>query len=182
MTRVRMLRPMDLLPIYLQDHLALALGGIRLARRCRDENGGTPVGAALRRLVPELEEDRETLKRVARSIGAAPSTVKDVAAALGELAGRLKPNGRLLGYSELSRLWELEALMAGTDARRGLWTVLARLARKVPALRGFDFARLEERAAGHHAALEKLRVRAAETAFAGAGPRRGRVGAPAPAR
>jgi hypothetical protein len=61
---------MHLLPIYLQDHLALSLGGIRLARRCRDENAGTPLGEALRRLVPELEEDRETLRRVARAIGA----------------------------------------------------------------------------------------------------------------
>jgi hypothetical protein len=172
---------MDLLPIYLQDHLALSLGGLRLARRCRDENKGTPVGAALRRLVPELEEDRETLRRVARALGAGPSTVKDVAAALGELAGRLKPNGRLLGYSQLSRLWELEALMAGTDARRGLWTVLAKVARKVPALRGFDFGALEERAAGHHAELEKLRVRAAETAFTAAAAARPRRAA-APAR
>jgi hypothetical protein len=174
---------MDLLPIYLQDHLALSLGGIRLARRCRDENVGTPLGAALRRLVPELEEDRETLRRVARALGGGPSTVKDVAAALGELAGRLKPNGRLLGYSELSRVWELEALMAGTDARRGLWAVLARLARRVPALRGLDLAALEERAGRHHAELERLRVRAAETAFAAVAPRRaGRRAAAAPAR
>lgn len=172
---------MDLLAIYLQDHLALALGGIRLARRCRDENRGTALGAALRRLVPELEEDRETLKRVAHALGAGPSAVKDLAAAAGELAGRLKPNGRLLGYSQLSRLWELEALMAGSDARRGLWTVLARRARRTPALRGFDFAALEARAAGHHDQLERLRVRAAEAAFA-APARRPRVAAPAPAR
>jgi hypothetical protein len=174
---------MDLLPIYLQDHLALSLGGIRLARRCRDENKGTPLGAALRRMVPELEEDRETLRRVASALGGGPSAVKDVAAALGELAGRLKPNGRLLGYSELSRLWELEALMAGSDARRGLWTVLVRLARRVPALREFDLAALEERAAAHHDELERHRVRAAEAAFAGAPrARRARGTAPAPAR
>jgi hypothetical protein len=170
---------MDLLPIYLQDHLALALGGIRLARRCRDENKGTPLGAALRGLVPELEEDRETLKRITHVLGAGPSTVKDAAAIAGELAGRLKPNGRLLGYSELSRLWELEALMAGSDARRALWSVLGKLSRRSAPLRDFDFGALEERAARHHAELERLRVRAAEAAF-GPAPRKAR-GAAAPA-
>lgn len=171
----------DLLPIYVQDHLALSLGGIRLARRCRDENKGTPLGAALRRILPELEEDREVLKQALRALGGAPSTVKEAAAFLGELAGRLKPNGRILGYSDLSRVWELEALMAGTDSRRGAWAVLAKHARRHPALLGFDFAALGERASRHHAELERHRVRAAEAAF-GASPRRARTAAPAPAR
>jgi hypothetical protein len=172
---------MDLLAIYVQDHLALSLGGLRLARRCLASNQGTPLGAFLARLVPELEDDRAVLKDVARAIGGAPSALKEWAAALGELAGRLKPNGRIVGYSELSRLWELEGLMAGTDSRRGLWTLLARYARSNPALRAFDFERLEQRARAHHDELERRRVRAADAAFLPA-RRRGRAAAPAPAR
>jgi hypothetical protein len=172
---------MQLLAIYVQDHLALSLAGIRLARRCLAENGGTPLGTFLARLVPELEDDREALKEVARAIGTGPSALKEAAAALGELVGRLKPNGRVVGYSDLSRVWELEALMAGSDARRGLWRLLARAARRTAALRGFDFARHEERARAHHEELERRRVRAAEEAFLPRA-RAARRAAPAPAR
>jgi hypothetical protein len=170
---------MELLAIYVQDHLALSLGGLRLARRCLDENRATPLGAFLARLVPELEEDREVLKEVARALGAGPSVLKETAAVLGELAGRLKPNGRIVGYSRLSRLWELEALMAGSDSRRGLWRLLAKAARRQPGLRGFDLERLEARAARHHEELDRERLRAAEGAFA---PRRRRAGRAAPAQ
>jgi hypothetical protein len=172
---------MELLAIYVQDHLALSLAGIRLARRCEAENRNTPLGGYLARLLPELEEDRETLGDVARAIGTGSSPVKEVAAAMGELAGRLKPNGRLLGYSDLSRVWELEGLMAGTDSRRGLWKLLGKVARRSAALGGFEFERLERRAGVQHEELERHRVRAAEAAF---GPPRRRTGSAAtePAR
>ncbi len=174
---------MELLAIYVQDHLALSLAGLRLARRCLAENRGTPLGALLGRLVSELEEDRATLKDVARAVGVRSSPLKEAAAALGELAGRLKPNGRIVGYSELSRVWELEALMAGTDARGGLWKVLGKLSRRSPALQAFDFDRLEERARGHRAELERERVRAAVAAFAqGRSTARAQSPAPVPGR
>lgn len=169
---------MDLLPIYVEDHLALSLAGVRLARRCLGENRGSALGRWLERLVPELEEDRAVLADVAKALGSGRSVVKETAAALGEWLGRLKPNGRLVGYSELSRLWELEALGAGTDSRHGLWKLLARAARRDPRLRAFDFERLEERARHQRAELERHRVRAADAAFSGA-ERRARAGAPA---
>jgi hypothetical protein len=172
---------MDLLPIYVEDHLALSLAGIRLARRCRDENRGSALGRYLERLVPELEEDRAVLAHAARALGSGPSLVKDAAAALGEWLGRLKPNGRIVGYSELSRLWELEALAAGTASRHALWKVLGRAARRDARVRGFDFERLEERALRHRAELERHRVRAADVAFAAARPGAARAGLGAPA-
>ncbi len=172
---------MDLLPIYVEDHLAHSLAGVRLARRCLAENAGTPLGRYLERLVPELEQDRAALLEIARALGGGRSLVKEAAAALGEWLGRLKPNGRLVGYSELSRLWELEALAAGTDARHALWKVLGRAARADPRLRGIDVERLEERAREQRAELERHRVRAADEAFSGRA-RPARVGAPAHAR
>lgn len=171
---------MELLPIYVEDHLALSLAGIRLARRTLAENRGSDLGRHLERLVPELEDDRAALADVARALGGGRSVAKDAAAAVGEWLGRLKPNGRILGYSRLSRLWEIEALAAGTDARHALWKVLARVARGDARLRGFDLERREERARHQRAELERHRVRAADEAFGGA--RRARVGAPAHAR
>jgi hypothetical protein len=154
---------MDLLEIYVEDHLALSLAGIKLARRCLKENRDTPLGPFLERLVTELEDDRAILEEAARALGAGASRVKELAASIGEWAGRLKPNGRVFGYSDLSRVWELEALMAGSESRRGLWKVLGTVRRS--ALDGFDFARLEERARGHRDQLDRQRVRAARGAF-----------------
>ncbi|BDG03715.1 hypothetical protein [Anaeromyxobacter oryzae] len=172
---------MNLIAIYVEDHLALSLAGIRLARRCRDENRDGELGAFLERLVPELEEDRAVLRDVAHALGAGASAWKDLAAAAGEWAGRFKLNGRFLRYSELSRVWELEALLAGSDSRRGLWKLLGKVGRKDHRLAGFGFEALEERAKAHREALERHRVRAADAAFR---PRRARprAGAPVPAR
>jgi hypothetical protein len=171
----------DLLAIYVEDHLALSLGGVRLARRALSENQGTPYAEFLDRLLPELEEDRAILLDVARALGGARSALKEAAVVLGEYVGRLKLNGRLFAYSDLSRVWELEGLMAGTESRRGLLQVLARAKRKDGRLQGFDFEGLEERARHHREELERWRVRAADTAFGTAGARRSRSRGGAPA-
>jgi hypothetical protein len=157
----------DLIALYVQDHLALSLGGVRLAERALGENRDTPFGEFLARLIPELQEDRETLKALAAALGGARSPLKEALVFAGELVGRLKPNGRLLGYSPLSRLWELEGLMAGTESRRGLWKVLARAQKKDPRLEGFDFELLEARARTHREELEKMRLKAADALLGG---------------
>jgi hypothetical protein len=158
----------NLLALYLQDHLTLSLAGLRIARRCERENRDHALGAYLAVLVRELEEDRRVVREALRALGGTPSVLKELAAVAGELLGRLKLNGRLLTYSPLSRLWEVEALLAGTDSRRGLWKVLARMARREPRLTGFTFELLEERTLAQREALERHRLRAAEEAF---GPR-----------
>lgn len=157
---------MALLGIYLQDHLALATAGIRLAQRCRAENRGDgDLARFLDRLVSELRQDRTLLTEVAHALGTRRDVVKEVAAVAGELVGRLKPNGRILTYSALSRVWELEALMAGTLSRRTLWQTLARLQPREPRLQGFGFDALAERAAAQRDALEAHHHRAADQAF-----------------
>jgi hypothetical protein len=174
----------DLITRYVEDHLALSLGGVRLARRALASNRGSPYAEPLERLLPELQEDRELVRDVLRALGGSPSGLKEAAVMLGELAGRLKLNGRLLSYSPLSRLWELEALAAGSESRRGLWSALARVQRREPRLQGFDLEALEARARRHRDELERLRLRAAEEAF-GTAPRRrakSRSAAPQPAR
>lgn len=173
---------MDLIALYVEDHLALSLGGIRLARRTLAENRGTPLAAWLERLLPDLEEDREVLKDLLPALGGSRSALKEAAVVLGEYAGRLKPNGRLLSYSPLSRVWELEGLLAGSESRRGLWNALARVQRKDRRLEGFDFAALEARARRHLEELERWRLRAAEQAFGLTSRRRSRAAVPQPAR
>jgi len=155
--------PQGLLATYLNDHFAGSMTGVELARRSRDANDGSELGVLLGRLSAEIEEDRATLESVMDRVGAGRDRVKIAAAWVGEKAGRLKPNGQLIGYSPLSRVVELEGLSAGIEAKRLLWTALEQLTD--PRLAGFDFGQLAERAARQRTELGPFRLAAAQTAF-----------------
>ncbi len=84
-----------------------------------------------------------------------------------EKAGRLKLNGSLLTYSELSRLVELETLAAAAQERVAFWDNLDALAGRDSRLGGIDFAFFRDQSQRH---LEELNVRrrfAAAEAFVG---------------
>lgn len=87
-------------------------------------------------------------------------------ARLTELATRLKPNGRLVGYSPLSRVLELEGLTIGIKGKLGLWRSLETLDHDsgVPDL---DYTALATRAKDQRDRVEELRVRAAREALSG---------------
>jgi hypothetical protein len=155
-----------LLRIYLNDHLMGATGGVELARRLLRANTDTPLEAPLRQLLEELVEDRTTLRQVMRTTGAAVNPLKVAAAIVGERAGRLKLNGRLTGYSPLSRLVELEGLHAGANAKLRLWLTLAEI--HAGAALGIDLDQLANRARSQLDRLEALRREAARTALSDA--------------
>jgi hypothetical protein len=77
-------------------------------------------------------------------LGVSRDPLKIGAGWLAEKLGRLKLNGRLFDYSPLSRVVEMEALIAGTMARLSLWRTLAAAAE--PRLDDIDFVLLVERA------------------------------------
>jgi hypothetical protein len=153
----------ELLSIYLNDHLAGAVAGIELARRCRSSNQRTPLGMYLTTFVQEAEEDRRALLDIMGAVGARPDPLKQAAGWLAEKVGRLKLNGSLFGYSDLSRLEELEGLCLGVDGKLSGWRALREAAdpRIDPGL----LQRLEQRAKDQRARLERHRRRAAATAF-----------------
>jgi hypothetical protein len=142
------------LDIYLNDHLGGATGGVELARRLLASNRGGAFEQPLSRICREIEEDRATLERVIDRLGFSPSRVKPAGAWVAEKLGRLKPNGRLRGYSPLSRVLELEGLMIGITGKMALWRALSELD-EVKRLE-FDFAQLAERAAEQRAAVGDL--------------------------
>ena len=89
---------------------------------------------------------------------------------IGEKAGRLKLNGRLLSRSPLSSLEELELMRLGVTGKAAGWRTLRLLADADPRL---DRGRLDEliaRADSQLGLLEDLRVRAARSAFGQAAP------------
>jgi hypothetical protein len=153
-----------LLAIYLSDHLAGATGGVELARRARSSNQGTKLGEALEQVCAEIEADRTTLERVMERLGVKRNRPKVVGAWAAEKLGRLKLNGRLTGYSPLSRLVELEMLHIGITGKIQLWQALDET--RSAGLAQFDFPDLVKRAESQRARVERLRLDAAREAFA----------------
>jgi hypothetical protein len=154
----------SLLAIYLNDHLAGATVGVELARRLRGSNQEDPeFGPVLTEVCAEIEADRETLEAVMDRLGVGRSKIKPLAAVLGERLGRLKPNGRLRGYSPLSRLDELELLQIGVAGKRRLWRALEHT--HAGDLPGFELDALAERATAQLGRLEALHLRAATLAL-----------------
>jgi hypothetical protein len=154
-----------LLSVYLQDHHAGAVTGVNLARRAAGQNADAPYGDELAAIADEIEQDLRTLEDLMSKLEVGTDRIKDTVAWTGEKLGRLKPNARLLSYSPLSRLIELEGLVLGVTGKLGLWRSLRRVAGEIEGLDGFDFAALEARAEGQRARLEELRLRAAAEAL-----------------
>ncbi len=156
---------MSRLATYLNDHLGGATTGLELAKRSRGANEGTELGAFLEKLTKEIDEDRETLRSLMRTLAIGEDHVKKLAGWSVEKVGRLKPNGQLRGYSPLSRLVELEGLTSGVSAKRSLWLMLERLAERDERFAAFELRELVTRAERQLAQLEQHRVSIASEAL-----------------
>jgi hypothetical protein len=155
-----------LLAIYLNDHLAGATAGRDLARRAAASNQGSHHGEFLANLATAIDEDREALLELMRGLDVGVDRLKVVSGWAAEKAGRLKLNGRLFGYSPLSRLVELEGLTLGVRGKLGLWRVLAQIQPREASLSAAELTRLAGRAEEQLEGLEAHRLRAASEAFA----------------
>jgi hypothetical protein len=153
-----------LLAIYLNDHLAGATGGVELARRARSSNRDTKWGEPLERICAEIEADRTTLEGMMQQLAIKRNAAKVAGAWAAEKLGRLKLNGRLTGYSPLSRLLELEMLHIGITGKLELWQALQRTLDSK--LSQFDLPALIERAESQRKVVERLRLDAAAEALA----------------
>jgi hypothetical protein len=149
------------LAIYLNDHLAGATLAVELARRLRSSNQGDgEFGEPLAQLCGEIEEDQRTLVRLMERQGVAADPVKPVLAKVAEKLGRLKLNGRLRGYSPLSRVLELEVLSGLVGGKLQLWNALEQSFGE--SVDGFDFHELAARADSQGQRLEDLHLAAAQ--------------------
>ncbi|HEV2777813.1 MAG TPA: hypothetical protein VGX25_00275 [Actinophytocola sp.] len=146
------------LGIYLRDQLALGVVWRELARRAQRNNRDTELGAALGRVAAAIAEDVETFRTIMHRVGVRPNPVKTGLAVAAERLGRLKLNGRVAGYSPLSRFVELEFLAMGIDGKKQLWTTLRDLAGLAARLPDVDFDQLIDRAERQRAELEPFRV------------------------
>jgi hypothetical protein len=98
-------------------------------------------------------------------LGLKRSRVKPRLAIAAERLARLKLNGRLVGYSSLSRFVELDFLVMGIAGKKILWANLADLANLRERLPDVDFDALIERAEKQLAELEPVRCAAGRDAL-----------------
>jgi hypothetical protein len=150
-------------PIYLNDHLAGSTVGLALAKRTLASNRGTQFEPVLERIAREIDEDRETLREIMRTLGVGEDRVKKLAPYLAERVGRLKLNGSWLSYSPLSRLVEFEGLALGITGKLALWRALRNAGDD--RLAAFDLEALEQRAADQQELMEEQRQEAARIAL-----------------
>jgi hypothetical protein len=149
----------QLLRIYLQDHFAGSKLGLALARRTARSNRRTAFGPPLERLAAEIADDRQALAALMAELGVRRPRMKPALALVAERAGRLKLNGRLVSYSPLSRVFELEGLAMGVRGKQALWRALGPL--------GCDVSELERRAEAQLAELDRLHAEATRLALSG---------------
>ena len=155
------------LAIYMNDQLALGVLWREVAQRAARENEGTDAGAALERVATAIGEDVETFERIMARLEVPKTPVKPLLAIAGERFGRLKLNGRLTGYSPLSRFEELDFLLMGIDGKVVLWTNLRDHARLVARLPDVDFDELIDRARQQRSLLEPFHAEAGREALGG---------------
>jgi hypothetical protein len=146
-----------LLHIYLNDHRAGAAAGLARAKRFAAANATSFLAEDAAAVCRAIEDDVGTLEEIAHRLGCRPSRGKMFLARAAEFVGRLKTNGRLRGYSPLSRLVEVEVLSAGLLTKESLWRTLGVIQQGRPELAGIDFGELQRRAVEQRAQLEAHR-------------------------
>lgn len=154
------------LAIYMNDQLALGVLWREIARRSARSNHGTELGEALARVADAIAEDVATFEDLMQRVGVPKTPAKPVLAIAGERIARLKLNGRLRGYSPLSRFEELDFLIMGIDGKVVLWRNLRDHAGLGTRLGDVDFDALIDRAREQRSQLERHHAAAGREAFA----------------
>ena len=157
----------QLLGIYLNDHLAGATAGTELARRITRARRKAEDLPTLHALARDIDQDRQDLLTIMDRLGVPVRRYKTGAAWMGEKAGRLKPNGGLLARSPLSGLEELEMLRLGVEGKAAGWRTLRELAETDTRLDPAQLDGLISRARKQADLLEELRVTAARSLIRG---------------
>ncbi len=154
-----------LLGIYLNDHLAGSVVGVALARRIAKQNSGNEYGREIAEVAEEITADQAELRRIMDRLGIRQKRTRLAIARVMETISGIKPNGRLVGYSPLSRLLELEGLVIGISGKLALWRSLERVENGDAVLDEADLMQLIARAESQRERVEALRVRAAAEAL-----------------
>jgi hypothetical protein len=112
------------LSIYFNDHLAITTGAHELLNRTLENNRDTELGKLVEALAIDAEQERQAIESLMSEQGIAHNPIKTAGAWLAERIGRLKLNGEISGYSDLSRLAEIEGIGLALESKRAFWDAL----------------------------------------------------------
>jgi hypothetical protein len=112
------------LSIYLNDHLAITTGAHELLNRTLENNRDIELGKFVEALAIDAEQERNAIESLMTEQGIAHNPIKSAGAWFAERVGRLKLNGQITGYSDLSRLVEIEGIGLALESKRAFWDAL----------------------------------------------------------
>ena len=152
------------LATYLNDHLAGSQTALETLERMQEE--AADLSPAFSQLRKEIEEDREQLRTLMRTLGIAESTVRKAGGWIAERAAAIKLGIDDEAQGPLRRFERLELLSLGIEGKIGMWRALEVVAAVDNSLRVLDYARLTEQGRDQRARVEAMRLEAAHLALA----------------
>ena len=155
------------LATYLNDHLAGAVAALELLEHLEKAQAGAPVARALSELRIEIDADRAALQSLMTHLGVTESKPRKAAAWLAERLASLKLRLDDSGDGAFRLFESLEVVSLGIEGKLALWRTLAAVAPALPNVGSLDYQTLILRAVGQRERAEDMRLRVAQTAFAG---------------
>ena len=155
----------EFLATYLNDHLAGSLAAVELLEHLEAAYAETTLASFFAEVRRDISVDRKELQRLINCLRVTESRPRKVSAWLvgkvTELKLRLDDSAR----GPLRLLESLEVLGLGIHGKLALWRALDAAADSSPALQGFDYGRLAQRAEKQRSRVEVVRLEAAKAAF-----------------
>lgn len=155
----------SVLQTYLSNHLTGAHGGRNRIKSMAERYADTELGPDLKHVAQQISDEYDELQRIVHVLGLHRPLPQVALAKVGELVGRLKPNGRgPLQPSPTTPLIEVELMRSAVNGKQGLWQALADNAERL----GLAEEKLDERtthAEEQDAVLERLHRHVRQTAF-----------------
>ena len=157
--------PRHWLGIYLNDHLAGATAGAKLARRVAGSHQDPRHRKRLAGPAADIAADRQALLQLMHGAGVPVRGRKILAGWAAEKATRLNPGTSFLTRSPLSELIELETLCLGIQGKAAGWRALLAAAANDGLTDQQRLRVLLDRAGDQLAVVEELRIQASASLF-----------------
>ena len=148
---------------YLNDHLGGAQIALELLEAMRDQHDDPKFRDFARELLPQIQEDDDTLRSINEKIGGTSSKAKLAGGWLLEKAARLKLGHT--GSTDFEMFESLELLALGIQGKLCLWKALQAASKRDSRLRDYSYDELISRAQQQYDTVENQRLNLAQAIF-----------------
>ena len=128
----------------------------------------SPFASELAQVAVDIESDRAHLVTLMKQLDVRVQQWRGPVGSAAEKVWRLKLNGHVLSRSPLSSVVELDALLAGIEAKRRVWLTLRHLGQTNASLNATDLDDLIAESMSQSELLERVRTWAIDQAFTAA--------------